>query len=70
MFEVLNDPWGLLALSLVLGSMITVVVYAFVEIIQHIAFVLADMKTKRGATKMSDREFRKYLREVNNDKIR
>jgi len=63
MEHILNDPWGLLALSLVLGSMITVVVYAFVEIIQHIAFVLADMKTKRGATKMCDRELLRRLRE-------
>jgi len=62
MEHILNDPWGLLALSFVIGSMVFVVVYAFVEVVQHIAFVLADMKTKRGATKMCDRELRRRLR--------
>jgi len=62
MFDILNDPWGLFALSFVIGSMIFVVVYAFVQVIEYIAFSLADMKTKRGATKMCDRELRKRLR--------
>lgn len=62
MFDILNDPWGLLALSFVIGSMVTVLVYAFVQIIEYIAFSLADMKTKHGATKMCDRELRRRLK--------
>mgnify|MGYP003330845680 CR=1 FL=1 len=58
MEHILNDPWGLLALSFVIGSMMVVVVYAFVLVIGY----LVASKPKYGATKMCDRELRRRLR--------
>ena len=58
MFDILNDPWGLFALSFVIGSMVFVVVYAFVVVISY----LIASKPKYGATKMCDRELRRRLK--------
>jgi len=59
MEHLLNDPWAILALSFVIGSMLFVVVCAFVLVISY----LMASKPKYGATKMCDRELRRRLRD-------
>lgn len=60
MLEVLNDPWGLFAMSIISGMVLLIVICAFVISIQgHINYL---SKPKYGATKMCDRELRRRLR--------
>lgn len=60
MLEVLNDPWGLFAMSIISGMLLLVVICAFTISIQgHINYL---RKNKSGATKMCDRELRRRLR--------
>jgi len=60
MLEVLNDPWGLFAMSIISGMVLLIVICAFVISIKgHINYL---SKPKSGATKMCDRELRRRLR--------
>jgi hypothetical protein len=60
MLEVLNDPWGLFAMSIISGMVLLIVICAFVISIQgHFNYL---SKPKSGATKMCDRELRRRLR--------
>ena len=60
MLEVLNDPWGLFAMSIISGMSLLIVICVFAMSIQgHISYL---RKPKSGATKMCDRELRRRLR--------
>lgn len=60
MLEVLNDPWGFFAVSLILGMLGTIIICGIVLSVQcHLNYL---RRPKRGATKMCDRELRRRFR--------
>ena len=60
MLEVLNDPWGFFAVSLILGMFGTIIICGIVLSVQcHLNYL---RRPRRGATRMSRSQYRKRLR--------
>lgn len=60
MLEVLNDPWGFFAVSLVLGMFGTIIICGIVFSVQcHLNYL---RRPKRGATRVSRSQYRRKRR--------
>lgn len=68
MLAVLNDPIMYLAMSLVVGMFGSIIIVGIMLSFQvHMNYL---KRTKRGASKMSDRVFAQRLREASRDQVR